>query len=57
MILYVFEEMGVPGGSACNTYTYDFLVFTLVGIYANIAEMPGVRQTDRSLISTKMLHI
>ena len=40
--------MGVPGGSACSTYMYDFLVFTLVGIYANMAEMPGVRQTDGS---------
>ena len=48
VILYVFEEMGVPGGSACSTYMYDFLVFTLVGIYANMAEMPGVRQTNGS---------
>ena len=46
--LYVLEEMGLPGGSACSTYMYDFLVFTLVGIYANMAEMPGVRQTDGS---------
>ena len=44
----VFEEMGVPRGSACSIYMYDFLVFTLVGIYANMAEMPGVRQTDGS---------
>ena len=48
MLLYVFEEMGVPGGSAYSTYMHDFLVFTLVGIYANMAEMPGVRQTDGS---------
>ena len=46
--LYVFEELGVLGGSACSTYMYDCLFFTLVGIYANMAEMPGVRQTDRS---------
>ena len=48
VLLYVFEEMGVPGDSACSTYTYDFLVFTLVGLYANMAEMPGVRQIDGS---------
>ena len=48
MLQYVFEEMGVPRGSACSTYMYDFLVFTLVGIYTNMAEMPGVRQTDGS---------
>ena len=48
VILYVFEEMGVSGGSTCSTYMYDFLVFTLVGIYANMAEMPGVHQTDGS---------
>ena len=48
VILYIFEEMGVPGDSACSTYMYDFLVFTLVGIYANMAEMSGVRQTDGS---------
>ena len=48
VLLYVFEEMGVPGDSACNTYMYDFLVLTLVGIYANMAEMPGVHQTDGS---------
>ena len=46
--LYVFEELGVPGGSAYSTYMYDLFVFTLVGIYANMAEMPGVRQTDGS---------
>ena len=46
--IYVFEELGVPGGSACSTYTYDLFVFILVGIYANMAEMPGVRQTDGS---------
>ena len=40
--------MSVPGGSACSTYTYDFLIFTLVGIYANMAEMSGVHQTDGS---------
>ena len=58
VLLYVFEEMGVSGGSACSTYTYDFLVFTLVGIYANMAEMPGVRQTDGScLIFLKNLKI
>ena len=22
VILYVFEELGVPGGSACSTYMY-----------------------------------
>ena len=22
VLLYVFEEMGVPGGSACSTYMY-----------------------------------
>ena len=48
VLLYVFEETGVPGGSACSTYMYDFLVFTLVGLYANMAEMPGVRQIDGS---------
>ena len=48
VILYVFEEMGVPEGLACSTYMYVFLVFTLVGIYANMAEMPGVRQTEGS---------
>ena len=46
--LYVFEELGVPGGSTCSTYMYDLFVFTLVGIYANMAEMPGVRQIDGS---------
>ena len=46
--IYVFEELGVPGGSACSTYMYGFFVFILVGIYANMAEMPGVRQTDES---------
>ena len=46
--LYVFEKLGVSGGSACSTYRYDLFVFTLVGIYANMAEMPGVRQTDGS---------
>ena len=46
--LYVFEELGVPGGSACSTYMYDLLFFILVGLYANMAEMPGVRQTDGS---------
>ena len=46
VILYVFEEVGVPGGSACSTYMYVFLVFTLVGLYANIAEMHGVCQID-----------
>ena len=48
MLLYVFEELGVPGGSACSTYMYDCLFFTLVSIYANMAEMPGVCQTDGS---------
>ena len=48
MLLYVFEEMGVPGDSACSTYMYDGLFFTLVGIYANMAEMSGVRQTNGS---------
>ena len=48
VLLYVFEEMGMPGDSACSTYIYDFLVFILVGIYANMAEMPGVRQIDGS---------
>ena len=24
--LYVLEEMGVPGGSACSTYMYDLFV-------------------------------
>ena len=46
--LYVFEELGMSGGSACSIYMYDLFVFTLVGIYANMAEMPGVRQTDGS---------
>ena len=46
--LYVFEKLGVPGGSTCSTYMYDLFVFTLVGIYANMAEMPRVRQTDGS---------
>ena len=46
--LYVFEELGVLGGSACSTYTYDLLFFILVGLYANMAEMPGVRQIDGS---------
>ena len=48
MLLYVFEELGVPGGSACSTYMYDLLFFILVGLYANMAEMFGVRQTDES---------
>ena len=48
MLLYVFEEMGVPGDSACSTYMYDGLFFTLVGIYANMTAMPGVRQRDGS---------
>ena len=37
--LYVFEELGVPGGSACSIYMYDLFIFTLVGKYANMAEM------------------
>ena len=48
VILYVFEGLGVPGGSACSTYMYDLLFFILVGLYVNMAEMPGVRQTDGS---------
>ena len=43
VILYVLEEMGVPGGSACSTYMYDLLFYILVGLYANMTEMPGVR--------------
>ena len=46
--LYVFEKLSVPGGSACSTYMYDLLFFILVGLYTNMAEMPGVRQTDGS---------
>ena len=41
-------SLGVPGGSACSTYMYIDLIFHLVGLYANMAEMPGVRQIDRS---------
>ena len=51
MLLYVFEELGVQalqGGLACSTYMYDCLFFTLVGIYANMAEMQGIRQIDGS---------
>ena len=46
--LYVFEELGVPGGSAYSTYMYDLFGYSLVGIYANMTEMPGVRQIDGS---------
>ena len=40
--------MGLPGGSAWFTYTYICFVFHLVGLYANMAEMSGVRQIDGS---------
>ena len=46
--LYVIEKSGVPGGSACSTYMYELWFFILVGLYANMAEMPGVRQIDGS---------
>ena len=46
--LYVLEKSDVPEGSACSTYMYDLFAFTLVGIYTNMAEMPGVRQIDGS---------
>ena len=39
-------SLGVPGGSACSTYMYSCFDFHLVGLYANMAEMPGVRQID-----------
>ena len=45
--IYMYlRRLDVPGGSACSNYMYDLFVFTLVGIYANMAEMSGVRQTD-----------
>ena len=42
------RSLGVLGGLACNTYMYIWFDFSLVGLYANMAEMPGVRQIDRS---------
>ena len=38
------RSMDVPGGLAWSTYTYDLFDYLLVGIYANMAEMPGVCQ-------------
>ena len=42
------RSLGVPGGSACSTYMYIWFDFSLVGLYANMAEMSGVHQIDGS---------
>ena len=47
--IYVFEEdeIGREVQLWC-TYMYDLFGYSLVGIYANMTEMPRVRQIDGS---------